>query len=139
MFLVRLIYASTVCDNLTQNDIEELLSISKKNNASVGVTGLLLFSQDYFLQCLEGSRSQVNAIYQHILNDRRHKKVILLEYKEVAEREFGEWSMGYVPNIELTSPVNLRYSSSKHFDPYNMSGESAHKLLVHLRKVVNIA
>ncbi|CAK4068295.1 hypothetical protein VDT1_1066 [Vibrio sp. 16] len=30
MFLVRLIYASTVCDNLTQNDIEELLSISKK-------------------------------------------------------------------------------------------------------------
>lgn len=48
MFLVRLIYASTVCDNLTQNDIEELLSISKKNNASVGVTGLLLFSQDYF-------------------------------------------------------------------------------------------
>ncbi|MEH0759927.1 BLUF domain-containing protein [Vibrio sp. 16] len=139
MFLVRLIYASTVCDNLTQNDIEELLSISKKNNASVGVTGLLLFSQDYFLQCLEGSRSQVNAIYQHILNDRRHKKVILLEYTEVAEREFGEWSMGYVPNIELTSPVNLRYSSSKHFDPYNMSGESAPKLLVHLRKVVNIA
>ncbi|WP_232280820.1 BLUF domain-containing protein [Vibrio sp. 16] len=68
----------------------------KKNNASVGVTGLLLFSQDYFLQCLEGSRSQVNAIYQHILNDRRHKKVILLEYTEVAEREFGEWSMGYM-------------------------------------------
>jgi len=138
MFLVRLVYASTINPGITPTDIEGLLNKAKSHNASVDVTGLLLFNQNYFLQCLEGSRSRVNAIYHQILNDHRHSKIILLDYREVSEREFGEWSMGYIPEIALTTPVNLKYSSSKSFDPYNMSGPSAHKLLVHLSKVVNV-
>ncbi|WP_412774853.1 BLUF domain-containing protein [Vibrio orientalis] len=83
-------------------------------------------------------RALINDIYHQILNDQRHNKIVLLDYREVSEREFGEWSMGYIPEIAMTAPVNLKYSSNKSFDPYNMSGPSAHKFLVHLSKIVNV-
>ncbi|NRF15159.1 BLUF domain-containing protein [Vibrio coralliilyticus] len=138
MFLVRLVYTSTITKGITDSDIQNILDVARKNNSLVDVTGLLLFNRNYFLQCLEGSRAQVNKIYHQILNDPRHENILLLDYSEVAEREFSDWSMGYIPEMNATMPVNLKYSTSSKFDPYNMSGHSAHKLLLNLRNVVTI-
>lgn len=138
MFLVRLVYTSTITKGITDSDIKNILDVARKNNSLVDVTGLLLFNRNYFLQCLEGSRAQVNKIYHQILNDLRHENILLLDYSEVAEREFSDWSMGYIPEMNSTMPVNLKYSTSSKFDPYNMSGHSAHKLLLNLRNVVTI-
>ncbi|NOI57731.1 BLUF domain-containing protein [Vibrio coralliilyticus] len=138
MFLVRLVYTSTITKGITDSDIQNILDVARKNNSLVDVTGLLLFNRNYFLQCLEGSRAQVNKIYHQILNDPRHESILLLDYSEVAEREFSDWSMGYIPEMNSTMPVNLKYSTSSKFDPYNMSGHSAHKLLLNLRNVVTI-
>lgn len=90
------------------------------------------------MQCLEGSRAQVNKIYHQILNDQRHEDILLLDYSEIFEREFGDWSMGYIPEMNLTTPINLKYSVQAKFDPYGMSGGSAHKLLLSLRNVVTL-
>lgn len=49
---------------------------------------MLCFSNEYFLQCLEGSRTAVNNTYQQILNDKRHHNVIMLNYTQIPEREF---------------------------------------------------
>lgn len=138
MFLVRLVYTSTITKGITDSDIQNILDVARKNNSLVDVTGLLLFNRNYFLQCLEGSRAQVNKIYHQILNDPRHENILLLDYSEVAEREFSDWSMGYIPEMNSTMPVNLKYSTSSKFNPYNMSGHSAHKLLLNLRNVVTI-
>ncbi|KJY79348.1 blue light sensor protein [Vibrio coralliilyticus] len=138
MFLVRLVYTSTITKGITDSDIQNILDVARKNNSLVDVTGLLLFNRNYFLQCLEGSRAQVNKIYHQILNDPRHENILLLDYSEVAEREFSDWSMGYIPEMNSTMPVNLKYSTSSKFYPYNMSGHSAHKLLLNLRNVVTI-
>lgn len=138
MFLVRLVYTSTITKGITDSDIQNILDVARKNNSLVDVTGLLLFNRNYFLQCLEGSRAQVNKIYHQILNDPRHENILLLDYSEVAEREFSDWSMGYIPEMNSTMPVNLKYSTNSKFDPYNMSGHSAHKLLLNLRNVVTI-
>lgn len=138
MFLVRLVYTSTITKGITDSDIQNILDVARKNNSLVDVTGLLLFNRNYFLQCLEGSRAQVNKIYHQILNDPRHENILLLDYSEVAEREFSDWSMGYIPEMNSTMPVNLKYSTSSKFDPYIMSGHSAHKLLLNLRNVVTI-
>lgn len=136
MFLVRLVYASTISKGNTESDISQILDTAKQHNASVDVTGALLFNRNYFLQCLEGSRLRVNEIYHRILNDRRHQNILLLDYREISEREFGDWSMGYIPEVAMTTPINMKYSVSKQFDPYSMSGESAYKLLLHLSQVV---
>ena len=138
MHLVRLVYASTITKGITESDIQNILDVARKNNALVDVTGLLLFNRNYFLQCLEGSRAQVNKIYHQILNDQRHEDILLLDYTEIFEREFGDWSMGYIPEMNLTTPINLKYSAHSKFDPYSMSGGSAHKLLLSLRNVVTL-
>ncbi len=137
MFLVRLIYASKISNNFDHNDIANVLETARKNNAKLSVTGLLCFSKGTFLQCLEGSRSNVNRTYRGILNDPRHEDIIMLDYKEIQEREFTEWSMGYIPDSSLTEPINIRFSGSSEFNPYEMSGESSHLLMVELKNTIS--
>ena len=136
MFLVRLVYASRVSGNFKQGDIESILAAARRNNSKSCVTGLLCFNQEFFLQCLEGSRSQVNKTYHNILNDPRHSDIVMLDYKEINQRDFSEWHMGYVPTSSLTHDINTRFSGTEHFDPYEMSGESARQMMVALRDVV---
>ncbi|CAM3695501.1 BLUF domain-containing protein [Vibrio aquimaris] len=138
MFLVRLVYTSEITEGVTESDIQNILDKARKKNTALHVTGVLLFSRKYFLQCLEGSREQVNKVYHHILNDNRHKDVVLLDYSEVNEREFADWSMGYIPEMEITRPITLKYSESASFEPYSMSGSSAHNLLTSLTKAINV-
>ncbi|WP_455210151.1 BLUF domain-containing protein [Kaarinaea lacus] len=129
MFLVRLIYASKVAPRIGPEDIESILACARRHNAKLGVTGLLCFSQDYFLQCLEGARSQVSTVYQTILRDPRHDGIVLLDYKEIVKREFAQWSMGYIPTTALMKQTVLQYGGSDEFDPFKMSGESAQAFL----------
>lgn len=133
MYLVRLIYVSKVTEVFQSDDIEKILSSARSNNKANNVTGMLCFSSQIFLQCLEGTRSAVNNIYESILNDPRHDNAVILEYSEISEREYQDWSMGYVPSSAVTEGINLRYSGGKVFDPYKMSGNSAHKLLAELK------
>lgn len=133
VFLVRLIYVSSITESFTSSDIEEILHIAREKNDKNNVTGALCFSQKYFLQCLEGSRTQVNETYHRILNDKRHEKIVMLEYQEIVEREFYDWSMAYMPDMSLTRSINMKYSASPEFDPYTMSGESAHCFLSALK------
>jgi hypothetical protein len=131
MYLVRLVYASKVVnEQFSADDIKQVLESARKNNSKYNLTGLLCFSSKYFLQCLEGPRMNVNQTYQRILADTRHKDILLLDYQEIDRREFANWGMGYVPQSSLTRPLNLKYSGSPEFDPFDMSGESCHQLLL---------
>lgn len=136
MYLVRLVYASSIGESFNPDDIEQILESARKNNKRENVTGLLCFNRKYFLQCLEGSRAKVNRIYHSILNDNRHKDIIILDYKEIVGREFDRWSMGYVPESSLTEPVNLKYSGGNQFKPYEMSGDSANQMMLAFRDVL---
>lgn len=138
MFLVRLIYVSQTTDQFKSEDIKNILSASKENNAKAGLTGILGFSHNTFLQCLEGSRKAVNALYHQILNDERHQNIILIEYAEIAQREFSKWGMGYLPDTALTSSINLKYSGNDQFTPYEMTGDSVHKMLLELCDQVEV-
>ncbi|ARN73013.1 BLUF domain-containing protein [Oceanicoccus sagamiensis] len=138
MFLVRLVYASRKSPDFNESDIEQLLASARKHNLANHVTGLLCFNRKYFLQCLEGSRARVNATYHNILNDPRHNDIVMLDYREVDSRKFDAWSMGYMPESSLTTPLNLRYSGTPEFDPYDMSGESAYQMMLELGATVPV-
>jgi hypothetical protein len=136
MFLTRLVYTSTITEEFVPSDLDDILSNARVENDKVNVTGMLCFNRKYFLQCLEGSRTHVNKTYHKILNDKRHDRIIMLDYKEIVSREFGQWSMSYVPESSLTSPTNIRYSGTPDFNPYEMSGESAWQMMVALKDVI---
>ncbi|WCP66018.1 BLUF domain-containing protein [Vibrio tubiashii] len=136
MFLTRLIYASKISDGFNLDTVETIVQSARENNQPLNVTGLLCFDRHFFLQCLEGSRTNVNHIYQRILNDKRHSDIIMLDYREISAREFSSWSMGYIPSTSLTAPINLRYSGDSEFNPYEMSGESAYRLMLELKETL---
>jgi hypothetical protein len=133
MFLIRLVYTRPISDQFSSSDIESILDTARNKNGKSNVTGMLCFNRKYFLQCLEGSRTQVNETYHKILNDSRHHNIIMLDYKQINSREFSEWSMGYMPESSLTTPINLKFSGTPEFEPYEMSGESAHSMMLALK------
>ncbi|MEK0272692.1 BLUF domain-containing protein, partial [Vibrio vulnificus] len=63
----------------------------------LGITGILFFNSQHFLQCLEGERNTVNQVYRSIINDSRHHNVVILDYSEIDSRDFHDWTMGYIP------------------------------------------
>lgn len=128
MFLTQIIYCSTAV-GLNEKGVENILASARKHNEKSNVTGLLVFSHEYFLQCLEGSRTAVNETYWRILNDKRHKNVVLMRFSEIAERNFSDWSMAYIPQTKLTQETVLKYSPRKDFNPYAISDKSALKMM----------
>lgn len=136
--LVRLLYASRVIGDVTPELVNDVLVKARKNNPAAGLTGVLCYGGEIFLQVLEGGRDQVNALYAKILQDPRHKDVVLLEYGEIAERHFNNWTMGQVNLSKLNPSVLLKYSSLPELNPYSVSGKASMALIEELIAIASI-
>ena len=80
----------------TQDEqIDRILTSSRRNNAPLGITGALLFSTDCFAQTLEGPMAAVETLFERIQQDDRHCESVILQAGAVDTREFGDWSMAY--------------------------------------------
>ena len=120
--LVRLMYASRALEPVRPETLNAILKKSTQNNPASGVTGVLCFSGDIFLQVLEGGRLPVSKLYNRIAQDPRHTDVALLSYEEIEERSFAGWSMGQVNMGRLNPALLLKYSEAAVLDPYAVSG-----------------
>ena len=127
--LVRLIYASTATENVGMTEFKGILQQSQVNNNRRDLTGVLAFNSKIFLQGLEGSREEVNALYTRLLRDTRHHTVAVLEYAEIEEREWAKWSMGFAAPSADNRALFLKYSGQSVFNPYAMGGGAVKKLL----------
>lgn len=139
MYLVRLIYASRAHEGFSTSDIESILQRARIHNKRHAITGLLCFNNEYFLQCLEGSRLRVNALFRQILADPRHHEVLLLDYREIDRRDFGTWSMAYAGIGPSQSHILLDHSTTAQFDPFALNNRSAHSLLHSLAATLDSA
>lgn len=136
MDLVQLIYTSTVSDQFKESDLSVILNSAKQRNNAESVTGILCFDGNFFMQCLEGGRQQVNTVYANILADERHQGAELLTYGPIDKRSYSQWEMGLVPQEALTHSLNLLYTASGQFAPYEMSGASAEQFLRAMRTAI---
>jgi len=127
--LVRLIYASRSPQAISNKLVESILSASQVNNPDSGITGLLCYSQQVFVQAIEGGRDEVNQLFQRLAKDPRHTDVTLLQYQEITQRRYANWSMARVALDKLNMSLLLRYSSAPSLDPFRLSGESTALLL----------
>jgi len=136
--LVRLLYVSRAVSPDSPETIESILSDSRAHNLGQGITGILCYGGGIFLQAIEGGRTQVNALYSHIVGDKRHKDVVLLHYEEISERHFGGWTMGQVNLAKLNTSIVLKYSERPELDPYAVSGRVSLALLEELMATASI-
>lgn len=91
----QVIYISTARPGITSTDVEAILATSRANNRRDGITGLLISDGTRFLQAFEGETGRVEATFQRIKADPRHRATVLLSSKSVVERQFGVWEMAF--------------------------------------------
>lgn len=90
----QLTYISSATANVTSHNVDDILAVSRRNNASNDITGLLIYDGRRFLQALEGPHEAVEAAYGRIKLDPRHRASVKLSSREIASRQFGSWEMG---------------------------------------------
>lgn len=103
--LRSLVYSSEAITRFYQEDLDALLVQARAHNESVGITGILLYKNDQFIQFLEGPPSEVAALMERIGQDPRHTNVRILIDELTLERQFDEWTMGYQPMKNQSSTV----------------------------------
>ena len=95
--------ASTPYDDAA---VRAILQSSRRNNARLEVTGCLLFSGRCFAQVLEGDESTVRALTARIASDPRHDAIRILSESTRPEREYADWSMGFLHDLNLEDDLD---------------------------------
>lgn len=115
--MIQLSYISSVARPMTTEELVELLQKCLANNRRDGVTGMLLYGNDTFLQTLEGEEEVVDRLYDTIQRDPRHSNVKSLTRKAVEARQYAEWNMGFrrMSDEELSHVGGLIDFSEKKF------------------------
>lgn len=127
--LVRLLYASRAAAPLTSSVYDAILEQSRAHNPARGITGILCFSEDVFIQVLEGGRDEVCELYNAIVRDPRHENVRILSFEEIRERRFGHWTMGQVNLDKVNQSLLLKYAEHAELSPFTTSAQATLSLL----------
>lgn len=98
--LYSLVYTSTASRPLSKGDLERILNNARRRNLEERVTGLLLFSDGNFMQYLEGPESGVLKIFELIKKSSLHAQIIEVSRKGIAVREYGDWSMAFLADVD---------------------------------------
>jgi hypothetical protein len=107
--LHSLIYVSTAVHKLSNELLSSLAEQSSSRNGPLDVTGLLLYSDGNFMQCLEGSKESIDILMQSISSDSRHSELLVLWEGETSNREFSDWGMAAdSPDVGLTQIASSR-------------------------------
>lgn len=135
MMLMNLIYTSRIKQETDPSELARIHETANKNNPNLNLTGILVFGEDQFLQCLEGGRSEINALYTKICQDPRHEAPVLISYHDIAKREFEKWNMKLVLMTEKNQSLLHTYSNSRKFAPMTMSPASVYSFLLSLKTI----
>jgi hypothetical protein len=106
--LERIIYKSKAADGIGSLCLFNILSKARANNASVGITGHLIFDGTYFTQCIEGSTEAIDRLWESLVADQRHQDIKIVSRAPIKMRRYGLWSMSF--------------SSYKSLNGHNMPG-----------------
>jgi len=118
--LSQLIYASDLT-GLDEGQASLILQQARSGNQTRDLTGVLVFDGSHFLQVLEGSRPAVTAAFRRIADDPRHQNVALISVNDIEERDFPDWTMGYLGMTPQIRDVLSRYLPSDEFDPHSLA------------------
>jgi len=129
---IRFAYFSKPTDRFRCTDIEDILAMSRHNNARMGVTGLLVQTPSHFMQVLEGSREAVSQTFGRIVSDPRHTDVTFYGMSDIDERHFSEWRMAFVGAEAFSEELCRRLFGLPRIIPSLLSHEAAMALFYEL-------
>jgi len=98
--LAHLSYCSQAQSLIRQADLDRILEASQRNNQRDGITGLLTFSGEVFVQFLEGPPEALRRLMYRLRGDPRHSHIIVLSEGSDHDRLLPGWDMELVSRTE---------------------------------------
>lgn len=99
----QLVYISAATHDFTDSELEELLANARRNNLELGLSGMLIYHENCFIQVLEGPENVVQQLFSKIEEDPRHANTRVLFKGEVKGRSFKDWTMGFYRTVSSTT------------------------------------
>ena len=95
----NIVYVSSASRLLGEDQLMDILTSARKNNAERNISGILFYAEGTFMQVLEGEDADVDYIMGKISLDPRHKNLITLVDEPIRQKTFTDWTMGFTtPN-----------------------------------------
>jgi hypothetical protein len=93
--LLSAVYVSSAHASMTDQELADLLAVSRENNKKRGITGMLLYRGGDFMQVIEGPAASIEALLKSLARDNRHTGMIILKKTVITERQFTGWQMAF--------------------------------------------
>lgn len=114
--LVHLSYCSHTDAPIEQPVLNLILEASRRNNQRDGITGLLTYSGEVFVQFLEGPHEAIRQLMSRLQGDPRHRDIIILMEGSDHERIFPDWDMELVTRQEAYRVLRDALSEASSYD-----------------------
>jgi len=115
--LCTLVYVSTATRLMSDEELQAMLKKAMAHNHVNGLTGVLLYDEGNFMQCLEGPRSAVMETYGRIKVNPAHRGLTELLLEPIAARSFEGWDMDFLHSsqeeMQNLSQANWRQVRNK--------------------------
>jgi hypothetical protein len=110
----------------------EILDVSRRNNRRDSLTGYLVSDGTWFLQILEGDDESVMAALVRIRFDPRHSDVRVISTRQIRMRSFPQWSMGGSLRTPAMRAIFRRHGLER-IDPATLTAPSILLLMMDLQ------
>lgn len=139
--MIQHVYLSRATSLFHETELAELLRRARRKNEQLGVTGMLVYREPFFMQVLEGPETAIDDLLATIGADRRHTQLTTVLQTSIRHRAFGDWSMGFFrPEASKVSELVLQYPGyhdffAADFEPrlFAANPSAAKKLLLAFR------
>jgi hypothetical protein len=98
------VYASSASEaiagdklGLSNGKLDQIVDDAARFNRNAGVTGVLLFDGERFLQYLEGPEDGLSVAYSRVLGASSHNGIVELQRGRVGQRRLPFWPMRWLP------------------------------------------
>jgi len=120
---------------LADEEVDDIVRASIRNNRAVALTGLLLVHDGWFMQVLEGPKAALEATYARIIRDPRHAEVRVLETADAEAREFGGWNMCARRMSDVDEAILSELDRRANLALDRLNGRTALRLLKAVREI----
>ena len=101
----RLAYVSRPRENLPLTEIPRIVAVCRAHNEADGITGVLLYTGDDFVQVIEGPVAVVTRLWSRILADPRHHEIVKFLDEPSPSRWYQDWRVGFPSDAALVSRI----------------------------------
>lgn len=104
---------------LSNGKLDQIVDNAARFNRNAGVTGVLLFDGERFLQYLEGPEDGLSVAYSRVLGASSHNGIVELQRGRVGQRRLPFWPMKWLP----VEPDELRRLARADWTRFNQRGD----------------